>query len=534
MSSANVNPTSRETHNPSTQAAAAQASHLQTVVPRRIAKPFSLDDDETYSEPAIERKSTGVPFLDDALGGGHVAGDVHLVLGAYGGGKSTLAQQLTVACGDQLYRAWQEAGQVGPRPLAYLFSYEDHDTFIKTRMLAYTARVPFTTLRSPAQVFSTTGALKPYELEMFQSLLSTGDEVPGEQERLRAAKVQLNNSVRIVDLSGLGSTQVGIGGGLHDEVRAELESAMLVEDKEFGPIKPGVIIIDYVNAAVKKHLAAKGLAREHQRHLLNEYPLIFKTNVMNAFNCPGWVFGQYDTEGKNTTHRWLPTHMNSPEGKGIGEACDFCFDLGVATEDNLLMFSASKLKRTATRGPILLKHDLEYAFLAPAMGPGGVGNRLTRPFRNERLAGLPAPGGQPGGGLSTETTISPIELTVREAADETARLLADVAAEAREVYIENRRVFERRRTGHDSTYVPGPTWDGGLVNRGGRHTSRRPIWPSLAAKALERGFCIGDYIDFHFRNLNSGNDAPFPNVLCSDAWLDAYERATTRRFPKRR
>lgn len=118
-------------------------------------------------------------------------------------------------------------------------------------------------------------------------------------------------------------------------------------------------------------------------------------------------------------------------------------------------------------------------------------------------------------------------------ADNTDELLGHLAAEARRVYVDQRRAFEGRRTGLPSFYgeKPLPRWDGTVDDdrpcvrtdrRRDRHgRTYKPIWPEIVRFAVAHGADVGGLIRARFA-IATGHNAPEPPECKTDLALRAY------------
>jgi len=329
-----------------------QAGYLKTLVAEAVSLPFP--NDWQVEEDSIPVFSTGVHFLDQYLGGGHAKGEAHVIIGPYGSGKTTLAIQLSACSALLLFDEWEKNGRKGPCPRSYLVLYEDDIRLARLRALSALAEVPFTTLSAKNPQLSTSSSLKDYEKRMFAELLEAGHPVPGEKERIAIWSERLNRNWRVIDLSGT-EGRVGVGSGLQDEVAAVISADLDAAVAAGQECCVGVVVLDYVLASVRRHMDAKAISKEHMRHYINEYPLRMKDRVLRPFNCPGWLFHQADSTAQRFSPGQIASHMHSAEGKGIGEAANFCFNIGrIQQSDGRFLFSCSKARRVKPQEPCVL------------------------------------------------------------------------------------------------------------------------------------------------------------------------------------
>jgi len=128
-------------------------------------------------------------------------------------------------------------------------------------------------------------------------------------------------------------------------------------------------------------------------------------------------------------------------------------------------------------------------------------------------------------------------------ADNTAELLDHLAAEARRVYVNERRAFEGRRTGLPSFYgdKPLPRWDGTVDDdrpcirsdrrRDPHGRSYKPIWPEIVRFAAGHGADVCELISARFA-VATGRNAPEPPDCKTDLALRALLQRQENMGPK--
>lgn len=96
-----------------------------------------------------------------------------------------------------------------------------------------------------------------------------------------------------------------------------------------------------------------------------------------------------------------------------------------------------------------------------------------------------------------------------------------LAQDLRQIYIEERRDFHRKRGQHisASNYKPSPQWDGGKNSRGYKF---KPIWPKIAAVVAENALDPRLFVRACFEAADKY--APEPNILLSKSALDNYQK----------
>jgi hypothetical protein len=283
-----------------------------------------------YKPKKLGKFPTNIGWFDKFMNGGQAPGEVYVLLGPTGLGKTTSGVCLSV----ETARVWNAAlaNKAIERPkVSCFFSWEQDEERLRQRFWSYAAQIDSTRLEqySDEQIeLSTQGNLAPYELELFaDQIQSLGmDKVDGEQERLRMASLELHQSVRIFDFSGAADNP-HIGEGGLDEVVTALKSLQ----KEGFDI--GVVILDYANAAVRKMLAAKGEDLASMRLYLSNFCNEARFKIALPFNCPVWAFNQLNTEANRRAPTAAMHHSYASECGNFAENAWFAFVFG--TKDNV-------------------------------------------------------------------------------------------------------------------------------------------------------------------------------------------------------
>jgi len=310
------------------------------------------------SHQSLDVRPTTVDFIDYYMDGGYVPGECSLFLGAHGGGKSVLAVQISTAIGIRAYRDWRLRECQGPKPYSILVTYEESADDMRRRALACVAEIQYSRLlKIPFNELTHRGG--PFQdYERFVSVntgITDESQMYGEQERIRSAMELLNQCWYILDFSGFSENAAG-NGYIH-EIRSHIDRFILSKRSRGEEVAIESVVIDYVLACARKHMTTAGQNYDKMRHLINQFPIILKNEVLSPFNCSGWIFHQLDSRHQ----AWNPRapildHTGAAEGKALGEACNFAFTLG-RMANNVLAFSCTKARRAEKRLPTALHLD---------------------------------------------------------------------------------------------------------------------------------------------------------------------------------
>jgi len=159
--------------------------------------------------PALTMRSSGVDFIDAAVGA-RADASVVAILGVVAGGKTTLAAQLAVKASEQ---AILEAGGGPPKKVVFA-SYEQPMQAIQPRIWSCAFNIERRVLEtlSSWDVLSTTGHPKPYEQTLYPGMPPR--DIPGERERWLAAAPNLEKTLMLLDMSGVEETSYAGSGGV--------------------------------------------------------------------------------------------------------------------------------------------------------------------------------------------------------------------------------------------------------------------------------------------------------------------------------
>lgn len=308
-----------------------------------------------YKPKKLNKYSTGEAFFNNYMNGGQASGEVYVLLGPTGSGKTVCGVMISLSTA----RVWNTASQDGviPRPkISCFFSWEQDLERLRHRFWANAARIDSSRLEMYADEvieLSTHENMEKYELEEFADLFSTGrtaKEIGGEKERLLAASKELQENVKIFDFSGAADNPRAGEGGL-DEVAAVLRS-LQKEGKDVG-----VVVIDYANAAIRRMLSAKGIDLSNMRHYLANFCNECRFKIAIPFNCAVWVLNQLNTEANRRAPTAAQHHSFTSECGNFAENAWFAFALSTKDkETNTCVLYCTKERRSkGDMPPVVLR-----------------------------------------------------------------------------------------------------------------------------------------------------------------------------------
>ena len=149
-----------------------------------------------------------------------------------------------------------------------------------------------------------------------------------------------------------------------DEIAAIVRQDLSIREGHLA----SVVLVDYVLAAVEKHLDFHNKDHSELRHYVNRWPMHIKNKVAIPFNCPVWSLHQLNTEANAFKPGQVPKSTDSSEGKAFAENLDFLFAIGKADKDNRAVFVCSKFRRVAPPPLQIVRLDGELATISRADG----------------------------------------------------------------------------------------------------------------------------------------------------------------------
>lgn len=291
--------------------------------------------------------STGIPFLDTFLNGGHAPGEAYGFMGPYGSCKTTLAMMLCVEACRQAHRILQETGE---RQYVFLASYEAAlENELRFRGLSYAAQIHMETFEKAdpelgIKSFSTAETLKAYEKELFRNAILAGRKVLGEKGRLKKVIDILNKHLIVLDMTGAAPNNSGAGAGYVPEIANAIQYELSARGAN---AKACIAVIDYVGAMAERHLAAMELDDSALRGLVKRSGMMVKNLIASKFKCPVWLMHQLTGKANQRGVTTRNSHLDAAESKSFTENLDFAFVVSKPDEDGLCQLTCHRPRRTA-------------------------------------------------------------------------------------------------------------------------------------------------------------------------------------------
>lgn len=347
-----------------------------------------------FKPKKLGKFSTGLLWFDRFMNGGQAPGEVYVILGPTGLGKTTTGIMLTVSTARVL-------ATENNNKISCFFSWEQDLDRLRLRFWSYAARIDSSRLEAYADeliTLSTKPNPEDYELEEFSDeiRLVGVNNIPCEHERLEAVIKELSDTVQIFDFSGAAENP-RLGEGGIDEVAASLRS-LQQSGKEIG-----VVVLDYAGAAVKRMLAGRGEDPSHIRHYLANFCNECRFKIALPFNCPVWVLHQLNTESNRRAPTAEQHHSFASEAGNFAENAWFAFVFSTKDKINntCQLFCTKERRAKGDRPPAILKIAGEFGRLEDASNtyrvvpemrqimPGDIANRrviATNEDLRERMA----------------------------------------------------------------------------------------------------------------------------------------------------
>ena len=313
-------------------------------------------DEETQLVP------TGIPFIDSRLDGGMKPGDVNVLLGPTGVGKTTLGMQLVIEGGRLEAAKERETNVKGKRNV--FFSYEIDREEMQVRMMTYAAQINKSRLEhlNSFDELSRRGNLQDYEKKRWKQQLDEGVDVPGEWDRWQAAEPWLDEYVSLMDMS---ADQGGVsrGNGGIAELRATLDAMHQQDPRGFN-----VIMIDWAGMVARQYLRAKGGEVDRMyTHELTDFVSRVRRQIAKPYNCQVWVLHQLSGQSNKKSPTAKMHHADAEGCALFAVNAWFAFCLGNKDQStNTCLLQATKTRRGEGKDAVVCKIDGAFGQLIDA------------------------------------------------------------------------------------------------------------------------------------------------------------------------
>lgn len=305
---------------------------------------------------------TGVAMFDERMNGGSESGDVNVMLGPTGVGKTMAAMQLLNSTA-RLSAANVAAGLEGH--INVFVSYEDNLRSMQIRSMCNAAQIDKTRLEriTSYRELSTRGNLQTYETQRFAHLRDSEGEIPGEMERLEMANVWLRRHVRLLDFSGSREFGPASGDGGIGEIRMAIDQVV----QESG-LPLGLVVIDWAGDACSRWLYAQG--KDADRNLpieLKDYVKRVHGLITAPFGARAWVLHQLKGSVNSRPPTTIPHHSEAEWCASFAVNAWFAFVLGTKDHNsNACMMACTKTRRGPGTTPIVCRIDGAFGQLVQA------------------------------------------------------------------------------------------------------------------------------------------------------------------------
>jgi hypothetical protein len=278
----------------------------------RVVQPF---DDILLG--AMPRIPTNVRLLDTMMGGGVRPRELYGFLAPSGGGKTTFANQLAIACARQ------------HRHMAY-FSYEEEpNAEFMVGVYACAAHV---------------------ERSVIESVKRIEDLPVDARKRVEAAQEELGPYLHYIDMSLQGKSRGGAGGPI--EIEASLRDLQAQGKPPFG------FVVDYFWIMAMRHIEnyAPAKGRQIQERIFAQGLMDELKQIAGRYSCWGWVTQQV-APAESTKKRDMKW-QDASEFKSFAWNLNGCFAITVLDENGVGLLNYSKSRGTASsKQPVRLRGE---------------------------------------------------------------------------------------------------------------------------------------------------------------------------------
>ena len=152
-----------------------------------------------------------------------------------------------------------------------------------------------------------------------------------------------NKRLIALDLTGADKQRPGQGYGYIPEI-ARLIKAEL---RKRGPHAKAIqVVIDYVGAMAKQHMAAENIDLGQLRHYIGNAPILSRNMLANEFDCPVWLIHQLSAQANKKGSGATFDYTDAAECGSFAENLDFCLVIGKPTLAGLCQLANTKHRRT--------------------------------------------------------------------------------------------------------------------------------------------------------------------------------------------
>lgn len=348
-------------------------------------------------EPPARYRLTGVPYIDQPLGGVR-DGDANGLLGLTGSGKSTMAAHMAVAMSKMEYDTSLQAG-TDPGMVIFL-TYEESARKMYPRIWSSAFKIPrdkLETMTNPSLTLTTRDNMEEYEYA-----LTEGGTPLCEQERWEVGRVWLNQTLKLLDMSGSGKFP-NAGAGYVPEIVSSLEALTQMTGQ---PVR--AVLIDYAGLICKRYMRVNNIDETKLRYYLTTFGDEVRRRVAEAFQCTAWIFHQLAPTENSRSATALLRHDQAAEGKAFAENLAVCGCLGVTERPSglrRLNWSKTRYTRIEQVAPVTLKINERFAEMEDMTRQFVVDEQLHRFV--ERAAGQRFHG-DVGGRMDSREVANPI------------------------------------------------------------------------------------------------------------------------------
>jgi len=336
--------------------------NLENVAAIGIDVPTSSVPKVWQNDTDMRLVPTGIPFIDSRLDGGMKPGDVNVLLGPTGVGKTTLGMQLVVEGGRAEAAKARETNVKGKRNV--FFSYEIDMEEMQVRMMTYAAQINKSRLEhlNAFEELSRRGDLQDYEKKRWKRQLDEGVDIPGEWDRWKAAEPWLDDYVTLMDMS---ADQGGVarGNGGIAELRSTLDAMHHQDPRGFN-----VIMIDWAGMVARQYLRAQGGKVDTMyTHELTDFVSRVRRQIAKPYNCQVWILHQLSGQSNKKSPTAKMSHADAEGCALFAVNAWFAFCLGNKDQaTNTCLLAATKTRRGEGKDAVVCKIDGAFGQLVDA------------------------------------------------------------------------------------------------------------------------------------------------------------------------
>lgn len=317
----------------------------------------------------VQLFTSGVPALNDFMGGGWRGGEVLLFMGPFGSGKTVttvhaIAESIKHAAGLWAEGKVKHHPKTGEplRPVAVLIFTESNIDEYRMRIMSNLARVPWQRLASMTSLKSLDDGDTPgeidatkYELREFRADIKAGAAWENEQERIKRARRLANQHLLVLDCTDSKDNPNQIGRGGMVEVANVINGVFRRKQECY----PSCFWLDHISGLMDR-MAEVDDDESKLRRVLTTMPLLAGDKIGKAWGVPIGLLHQLSGAANARSATAKFHHADAEGSKSIGKYAVFAVTSGPTDANQMAVWRCTKHRRQPPSGEKIVKVDGQF------------------------------------------------------------------------------------------------------------------------------------------------------------------------------